>query len=324
MTTQALLQQAKAACPQLAWLGSEEKNRAILQMADAIEANADVILAANTEDLHAALMKCRSIAYIETQEELDELVFGPTHSSRYDVVYNIVGKGSVKEAEVIRCKNGASVNFMEDYMRRRDPNSMVISDDLPTDKPRFADVYGYKFSKLRKETMDWLGSQRLIMLPFHAGGRYYGYDSLMICPMNAAFFALSLANMQGFESIFDVKPGFTPRGIIYVAPPFRHTHFSGKQVVVHQRSETLHEVFSYNLYPGPSAKKGVFSMLLDIGEHEGWITNHASAALLETPYENEIVFMHEGVILEQGAPEALFSDPQHQQTKDFLARFRNS
>ena len=48
------------------------------------------------EDLHAALMKCRSIAYIETQEELDELVFGPTHSSRYDVVYNIVGKGSVK------------------------------------------------------------------------------------------------------------------------------------------------------------------------------------------------------------------------------------
>ncbi len=64
--------------------------------------------------------------------------------------------------------------------------------------------------------------------------------------------------------------------------------------MVHQRSENLHEVFSYNLYPGPSAKKGVFSVLLDIGESEGWITNHASAALLETPYENELVFMHEG------------------------------
>ena len=37
-----------------------------------------------------------------------------------------------------------------------------------------------------------------------------------------------------------------------------------------------------------------------------------------------VFFMHEGVILEQGAPEAIFSDPQHQQTKDFLARFRNS
>ena len=67
------------------------------------------------------------------------------------MVYNIVGKGTVKEAEVIRCKNGASVNFMEDYMRRRDPNSMVISDDLPTDKPRFLDRFGYPFSKVRQE-----------------------------------------------------------------------------------------------------------------------------------------------------------------------------
>ena len=41
------------------------------------------------EDLREALGKCRSIAYIETQDELDELVFGPTHTSQYDVVYNI-------------------------------------------------------------------------------------------------------------------------------------------------------------------------------------------------------------------------------------------
>ena len=51
------------------------------------------------EDLHAALLKCRSIAYIETQEELDELVFGPTHSSRYDVVYNIVGLMSPPQSQ---------------------------------------------------------------------------------------------------------------------------------------------------------------------------------------------------------------------------------
>ena len=147
------------------------------------------------EDLHAALQKCRSIAYIETQEELDELVFGPTHSSRYDVVYNIVGNGTVKEAEVIRCKNGASVNFMEDYMRRRDPNSMVISDEFPTDKPRFQERFGYPFSKARQETMDWLSEQRVIMLPFKAGDPAHGYDSLLVCPANAAFFALALANM---------------------------------------------------------------------------------------------------------------------------------
>ena len=247
------------------------------------------------EDLKEAVGKSSWRCYPETKEQLLELCYGPTHSSRYDVCYPIPGKGLVKEAEVVRCKNGTVVNFMEDYMRRRDPDCMRIGDDLPTDKPRFKDVYGYEFSKLRKETMDWLASQGgIIMLPFHAGGRYYGYDALMICPTNAAFFALSLANMQGFVSIHDVPEVYDPRAIIYVAPPFRHTHFNGKQVVVHQRSEKLHEVFAYNLYPGPSAKKGVFSMLLDIGEHEGWITNHASAAVLESPYENETVFMHEG------------------------------
>ena len=246
------------------------------------------------EDLREALGKCRSIAYIETQDELDELVFGPTHTSQYDVVYNIDGKGTVKEAEVIRCKNGALVNFMEDYMRRRDPNSMVISDGKPTDKPRFKERFGYDFSSLRQETLDWFSTQRVIMLPFKAGDPDNGYDSLMICPANAAFFALALANMQGFVSIADIPDGYTPRAIIYVAPPFRHTHFDGKQVVVHNRGDDLHEVFAYNLYPGPSAKKGVYSVLLDIGEQEGWVCCHASAALVETPYENEIVFMHEG------------------------------
>lgn len=246
------------------------------------------------DDLAEVLKNTHVICYPESKDQLLEMCFGPTHSSRYDVTYPIAGMGICKEAEVLRCKNGPVVNFMEDYMRRRDPDCMRIGDDLPTDKPRFKDVYGYEFSSLRKETMDWLGEQQLIVLPFHAGGKYYGYDSLMICPVNAAFFALSLANMQGFVSIYDVQENYTPRAIIYVAPPFRHTHFNGKQVVVHNRSENLHEVFSYNLYPGPSAKKGVFSMLLDIGENEGWITNHASAAMLESPYENEVVFMHEG------------------------------
>ena len=78
----------------------------------------------------------------------------------------------------------------------------------------------------------------------------------MICPMNAAFFALSLANMQGFVSIADVPEHYKPRAIIYVAPPFRHTHFDGKQVVVHNRSAELHEVWAYNLYPGPERQEG--------------------------------------------------------------------
>ena len=53
-------------------------------------------------------------------------------------------------------------------------------------------------------------------------------------------------------------------------------------------------MFSYNLYPGPSAKKGVYSMLLDIGEAEGWTTLHASTVKIITPYENILIVMHEG------------------------------
>ena len=58
------------------------------------------------QDVSDALKKCRCIAYAETQDELDEMVYGPTHTARYDVVYQIGGR-TVKEAEVIRCKNGA-------------------------------------------------------------------------------------------------------------------------------------------------------------------------------------------------------------------------
>ena len=96
-------------------------------------------------EITAALKKCKCIAYAETKAELEEMAYGPTHTSRYDVVYPIEGNGTVKEAEVVRCKNGCVVNFMEDYMRRRDPNSMAIGDDLPSDKPRFKDRFGYEF-----------------------------------------------------------------------------------------------------------------------------------------------------------------------------------
>lgn len=238
------------------------------------------------------LRQCRQICTPRTKEELYQLCFGPNNSDRFDVIYYVNGK-PVKEADVVRCKNGAVVNYPEDYMRRRDPDCMRIGDELPTDKPRFSDIYGEPFAGIKQETMDWLADQDLLVLPFLSGGKNYGYGSLLICPMNAAFFAKALTDIQGFLNI-DEMEGFRPRAIIYVAPPFRHTHFNGKQVVVHERSAELHEVFAYNLYPGPSAKKGVYSVLLDIGEQEGWVTAHASAVRVVTPYENETVIMHEG------------------------------
>ena len=37
-----------------------------------------------------------------------------------------------------------------------------------------------------------------------------------------------------------------------------------------------------------------------------------------------VVYMNQGVICEQGTPEELFGNPQKQETKDFLSRFRNN
>ncbi len=245
-------------------------------------------------DLRAALDACPQIFFPKTKQGLYELCFGTSGGSVNIVGYQIPGEGYIQEAEVVRCKNGASVNFNDEYMRRRDPDCMYIGDDLPTDKPRFKDKWKMQFGDMRAATMRWLSEQNLVVMPVSIGGKIHGYSCLVVCPANAAFFCYALANIQDFESINSIGDGYTPRSIIYVAPPFRHTHFGGRQAVVHCRSKVLHEVFSYNLYPGPSAKKGVFSILLDIGENEGWITNHASAALLQTPYENEFVFMHEG------------------------------
>lgn len=241
----------------------------------------------------AAIVDCSpSVIVPESKETLYELIFGNEHTTRIDVVYDVEGR-PVHEADVVRCKNGAVVNYTEDYMRRRDPDCMRVADDRPTDKPRFEEVYGYGFNEVRAETFRWLSGQELIVVPFKAGGYDHGYEAVLVCPRNAAFFAFALSQLQAFVNVRELEK-FAPRAIVYVAPPLRHTRFGGRQVVVHSRGEQLHEIFSYNLYPGPSAKKGVYSVLLDIGEQEGWVTAHASSARIITPYENEMVMMHEG------------------------------
>ena len=39
---------------------------------------------------------------------------------------------------------------------------------------------------------------------------------------------------------------------------------------------------------------------------------------------NHVVYMNQGVICEEGTPEEVFGNPQKQETKDFLSRFRNA
>jgi putative lysine transport system ATP-binding protein len=59
--------------------------------------------------------------------------------------------------------------------------------------------------------------------------------------------------------------------------------------------------------------------------HEGMtmlVVTHEMAFARDV--SNRVVYMNEGVICEEGSPAEVFGNPQKQETKDFLARFRNA
>jgi hypothetical protein len=241
-----------------------------------------------------SILDANQVIIPESRSELLDLTF-QGRPDVFEVSYEVPGRGKVLEATVSRCKNGASVNYAEAYMRRRDSEAMLISDDNPSDKEHFRSRFGKDFDPIRSETFEWFkGLGEVVVMPFWSGDDKEGYPSLLMAPSNAGFFVTGLADLQGFIPASQIPEDFSPRAILFVAPPFRHTHFDGKQVVVHNRLESCHELFCYNLYPGPSAKKGVYGVLLNIGEQEGWTTLHSSAVRLITPYDNEFVILHEG------------------------------
>jgi len=245
------------------------------------------------EDISRVLSQAPSMVVACTIDELEAVACGDMSTSEITVSYELPSGKWVDEVDVVRTRNGVSANFREAYMRRRDPDCMVVADRNPSDKPRFNDRFSVDFSALRKETLAWLATQDLAIFGFEMGQDGLDADALAICPANAGFFAFGLGLLQGVVDIEKLGRPFKPMTVIYVAPPFRHTHFDGEQVVVHDRGE-LHEIFSYNLYPGPSAKKGVYGALIELGEREGWVTAHCSAVQVVTPYDNIVTFMHEG------------------------------
>ncbi|MGO1287585.1 MAG: DUF4914 family protein, partial [Cellulosimicrobium funkei] len=98
--------------------------------------------------LAAALAACPRLVVPASRDELYRLALGPDGGPRFAVEYDAGGE-RVVEAEVVRCRNGIAVNYHEDYMRRRDQDCMRIADDLPTDKPRYRDVFGAEFGPVK-------------------------------------------------------------------------------------------------------------------------------------------------------------------------------
>ncbi len=246
------------------------------------------------DDVYILLMSCKEFKLFDTVEQLAITSVDGENNNTFKVKYDIPGLGEFTEAIINRVTNGISANYTESYMRRRDPDTLYISDDLPSDKERFKDKFGYEFQLLKSETHNWLKEQNLAVFFYFAGREQIGVTGMAIVPANAGFFAMGLSMLQSIIPVNDLPENFTVDSVIYVAPTFRHTHFKGKQVVVHNRYERLHEIYSYNLYPGPSAKKGLYGALLTKGEKEGWIIAHCSTVQVISPYDNLTTFMHEG------------------------------
>lgn len=245
------------------------------------------------EEVKDVLNSAASIVIAKSRDDLFDLASGGGKDS-FSVEYQLEDGRNILEAVVVKCKNGLSINYLDKEMRRRDPDCLIVGDENATDKPRFKDVFKDDFTNLRKETFDWLSKQDLLIAGINIGGAETGLQGLIIAPANAGFFVGGLCDLQVFLDISELDGKFEPSSILYLAPPFRHTHFNGRQIVVHNRQKNVHEIFSYNLYPGPSAKKGIYGVLLQKGEDEDWLTLHASTVQVVTPYENVTTFLHEG------------------------------
>ncbi len=130
-----------------------------------------------TDELISLLSSAKSVNVVFDLKKLEDLS-APLKDQFFDVEYILPGGKIVKEAYVTNVKNGVVANYYEDYMRRRDPDTMLIGDNLPTDKPTYKEEYKKDFSTLRKETLDWLKDQELIIVPFISGNDEFGVNQL--------------------------------------------------------------------------------------------------------------------------------------------------
>ena len=75
-----------------------------------------------------------SAVFFNSSAEILEASTPRREDLTYEVRYDIPGRGEVVEVILHRVTNGLSANYTEPYMRRRDPETMLIGDSRPTDK----------------------------------------------------------------------------------------------------------------------------------------------------------------------------------------------
>ena len=121
------------------------------------------------EQISDLLENCPSCIFVKNRDEILSLAMGGKSEGVFEVAYDVPGRGRVLEATVTRCKNGLAINYPEPYMRRRDPDCLLVADSEPTDKTCYDERFGEPFEKVRSETFNWLRQQNIVVMLFMLG-----------------------------------------------------------------------------------------------------------------------------------------------------------
>ncbi|MCB0322989.1 MAG: DUF4914 family protein [Bdellovibrionales bacterium] len=233
-------------------------------------------------------------------QELFELSCGGPTRKRKRIVLRCPVNGTnydgplrnIDEGEVVRAMHDTiAFNFTDVTCRKRQAGATMVcqADELPSNKDYVGQRFNLDFEQTRRDAFSLLARKKLATVAYEAGAPGHTIKVLAVCDQEHAFLAYHGSLLQRIVEPEDVGPEWQPDAIIYVVPEFRHSHFDGKQAVVHRRKDGVHEMWSFNLYPGPSFKKGIYGFLL-----ERRMVAHCSVSVVTTPYRNTLVFRHMG------------------------------
>ena len=242
------------------------------------------------------LRHCKSLCFPRSREEVFSLAVGGQSEGSFEVAYEVPRRGRVVEATVTKCRNGVAVNYAEPYMRRRDPDCSVIGDARPTDQQsyqepiwpavRAAPGRDFRVAERPRPGGICLHSRRLRSTNRPRGVvdrpeerrflHWRAWPTSRRCCHRTRCRRTSACGRRSMS----------PRRF-------------GTRILPASKSSCIIEQTRYmKCFPTTSIpaqrKKGIYGVLLAIGEDEDWLTLHASTVQVVTPYDNITTIMHEG------------------------------
>lgn len=250
------------------------------------------------EALLTLLSTAKSIEFPSSSEAIADSIDSQFKSGRINITSG--ASNQFNEGEIIRVKEGFVINLADKHMRVRDSKALVVADSGATTHDRFTSRFQRDFSEDRSKHFSYLQIQDLVVTGFTIPQTKELV--VVVAPKKYQIFNYTQSEIMGFKqiSMAELENGKIA-SVIYLNPESRHTLYEGKQVVTHDRSRGLHEIFANGLYPGPSCKKGIYGVLLERAEQaiknfnkKIWTIPHAACAAVKGHSNKLYFFAHMG------------------------------